>query len=167
MQQMRIINMRIRYRKPPPGTGDFMKSSLVKSSLMKSSLMKRASFTVEAAFVIPICIFIIIALIYTVFVMHDRACVYMEMGKYAEEVMEDYEDNREKKEEALQELKNRCQKRMFICNIEDMNMEYGIINLIIRSRLTCRMRIFGEYNIENRYYNADYSRIIRGIEIVD
>ena len=40
--------------------------------------MKRASFTAEAAFVIPICVFIIIVLVYTVFVMHDRACIYIE-----------------------------------------------------------------------------------------
>ena len=55
---------------------------------------------------------------------------------------------------------------MFVCRLEGVDIECGGLNLVIKSKLTCGMKIFDGYNIKNKYYIADYSKMIRGIEII-
>ncbi len=133
--------------------------------------MKRASLTVEAALIIPMCVMIIIVLIYTVFVMHDRAYVYMEIGKIAEEsrkcgntVKCNAQEYEEKAEAALEK---RCLNHLFVCNMEGIRVKYGSMNITVNAKLKCSIKMFDDFNIESRYYIADYSNIIRGIKIAE
>ena len=129
--------------------------------------MKKASFTVEAAFVMPVCIFIIIVLIYTVFIMHDRACLYIEAGKFAEENrLRTYADTAKEQAALKKELQERCEKHLFVCSIKDMEIKYNMLNVVIRLKITSSIKIFGEYDMNSKYYIADYSRTIRSLEAV-
>lgn len=124
--------------------------------------MKRASFTVEASLIIPLCTIIIIMLIYAVFVMHDRAYAYMEIGEFAEENRILSDDANEIKEM----LKKECERHLFVSSIDNIELEYGKVNLIVKAKLKCRAGIFGKCNIKGRYYIADYAKTIRAIEVI-
>ncbi len=65
---------------------------------MKSVTRMKGSYTVEAAFVIPVILGLIFAMIYVIFYLHDKTVVYCNMQQAVVHVAEgkkEYKDNKE------------------------------------------------------------------------
>ena len=65
---------------------------------MKSVTRMKGSYTVEAAFVIPVILGLIFAMIYVIFYLHDKTIVYCNMQQAVVHVAEgkkEYKDNKE------------------------------------------------------------------------
>lgn len=45
-----------------------------------------ASITVEAAYIVPVILMLVITLIFVLMIVHDRGIIYMELEKYAENI---------------------------------------------------------------------------------
>ncbi len=116
---------------------------------------KSGSFTVEAALVIPIITFVIIILIHTILIMHDRGYAYMKLSEYAQ-TGADITDN----------VYKECNRRLFVSSIYDIEYESTFSECIIKGVIRTNSRIFKDRPVTVRRYAPDYCRYIRSQNII-
>lgn len=96
--------------------------------------INRASMTVEAAYIVPIILLITIAFLFVILIEHDRGIVYMELRKLSEELcnaeISDVDD--------VSVSEDKLQKRMFIYNIDYIDVECKTNKTIIQGHMSCK-----------------------------
>lgn len=92
------------------------------------------SFTVEAAFVLPLILFIIFAFLYLGFDLHDNVCIRTILDKYAIRAQDDLRMLGEKKIEKRleQQIQEEANKKLCITRLENVKVEVGILTIHIQ-----------------------------------
>lgn len=122
---------------------------------IEKNYIKNGSFTVEAALIIPIITGIIIILIHTLLVMHDRGYVYMKLSEYAQ-TGEDITD----------EIYEECKKHLFVSSVSDIVYENTYSEYVISGVISTKSSIFQNRSMTVKRYIPDYCRYIRSQEII-
>ncbi len=116
-------------------------------------LRYNGSFTVEAAFVLPLILFIIFAFIYLGFDLHDRVCIQTIIDKYATRGQDDLRlfEAKEVETRLEQQIKEEANHKLCITRVENLNIDAGILTIHI------------EYS-EHRKLNLQGIQILLGSE---
>ena len=91
------------------------------------------SFTVEAAFVLPLILFIIFAFLYLGFDLHDRVCIRTIIDKYAIRGQDDLRlfEAKEIEMRVEQQIKEEASHKLCITRLENIKIHVGILTIHI------------------------------------
>ncbi len=91
------------------------------------------SFTVEAAFVLPLILFIIFAFLYLGFDLHDSVCIRTIIDKYAMRGQDDLRlfEAKEIETRLEQEIMEEANNKLCITKLENMKIHVGILSIHI------------------------------------
>ena len=103
-----------------------------KGVVIISNNIKRASLTVEAAYIVPVILMIVMVLLYAIIMEYDRGLVYIELRKYSEELCAGISSA---EDETAFDVK-KLQKRMLIYHIDYIDLECKSKKVIIKGKLT-------------------------------
>lgn len=94
--------------------------------------MKKAYYTVEATFVVSICVWLLFALIYGGFYIHDRVI----LGSVTNEMVSSRFQNGRKSvtEKWEKKVKNELERQLFLMQIEDVKGEKGLLRVKMQVR---------------------------------
>lgn len=132
---------------------------------------KRGSFTVEAAYIVPVITFIIIALLYGIMVLHDRGRTLMINSNIAEKeaVRLSYGDLGSETDEAalLEEVCKECNKKNFVCSYKNAEYSFDNVNLTLCGYISGGFKAFSEKTVNVEYFVPDYTKAVLTQRTVD
>ena len=131
--------------------------------------MKRASVTVEASFIIPLVVGIIISLLCMSMMQYDRGIVYMELGRYVENECKNRVNGYDSwnVSEVEDSIRNTCGKKLLLYELININCvsesDEVVVTVTLHTELSDR---FCDFNISVSKGIRDYCKTLRMAEIV-
>ena len=125
---------------------------------------KSGSYTVEAALLYPLVIMIIIGMICTCFVMHDRGIAYACISEMVEKevCLVNSEVGRQDDESTvIDEIYKECKKHMFISEIEKVSCSYKSDYITVNAVIKTAVPIYKDKEIKVKQYSASYTDKVR------
>ena len=130
---------------------------------------KSGSYTVEAALLYTLVIMIIVGIICTCFVMHDRGVVYTCMAEFAEKEVSVINSGGSIKDSSsiTDEIYEECCKHMFVSDVENISCDYRSDNVTICAEITTNVPIFKHKEIKVKQYASKYTDKVRFYNMVN
>ena len=100
------------------------------------TVKKSGYFTVEATFVVTICIVVLMAVLYTGFYVHDRVVTEAVMQRQTTYWIHQPEEKKWSVERYKKKLKKEISKRLFLLTLNRVNVEDGLITKTISADIT-------------------------------
>ncbi len=125
---------------------------------------KTGSYTVEAALLCPFVIMVIVGIICTSFIMHDRGAAYVCISESAEKEANHINSGIGKSNDIYaltDEIYKSCNKSMFLCDVENVDCSYSADFVIISAEITTDIPIYRNKVIKIKQYAAEYAGTVR------
>ncbi|MEG2774118.1 MAG: pilus assembly protein [Acetivibrio sp.] len=100
---------------------------------------RKGSFTVEAVFVFPMVLFLILAFLYLGFILHDRVCLQTISEQVGREAVEKLR-NHENFEMLIKNMEEQAERKLCITDIEELKIHNGVFYMEISYFENVRIR---------------------------